>query len=46
MTDAAERKMRFLYTLRAQGVTDNRVLAAMEAIDRGVVVKGLFADRA
>ncbi len=46
MTDAAERKMRFLYTLRAQGVTDNRVLAAMEAIDRGVFVKGLFADRA
>jgi protein-L-isoaspartate(D-aspartate) O-methyltransferase len=46
MTDAAERKMRFLYALRAQGVTDGRVLAAMESIDRGVFVKGLFAERA
>ncbi len=46
MTDAAERKMRFLYALRAQGVTDGRVLAAMESIDRGNFVKGLFAERA
>jgi protein-L-isoaspartate(D-aspartate) O-methyltransferase len=46
MTDAAERKMRFLYALRAQGVTDGRVLAAMESIDRGIFVKGLFAERA
>jgi protein-L-isoaspartate(D-aspartate) O-methyltransferase len=46
MTDAAERKMRFLYALRSKGVTDTRVLTAMERIDRGLFVKGLFADRA
>ncbi len=46
MTDSAERKMRFLYALRSRGVTDIRVLTAMERIDRGVFVKGLFADRA
>jgi len=44
--DDAERKMRFLYTIRSRGVTDPRVLAAMEAIDRGAFVKGIFADRA
>jgi protein-L-isoaspartate(D-aspartate) O-methyltransferase len=42
----AERIMQFLYTLRSQGVTDKRVLQAMERIDRGVFVRGLFADRA
>lgn len=42
----AMRKMRFLYALRSRGVTDGRVLTAMERIDRGVFVKGLFADRA
>ena len=46
MTDTAERKMRFLYALRSRGVTDIRVLTAMERIDRGTFVKGLFADRA
>ncbi len=46
MTDAAERKMQFLYTLRSKGVTDSRVLTAMEKIDRGPFIKGLFADRA
>jgi protein-L-isoaspartate(D-aspartate) O-methyltransferase len=46
MTDTAERKMRFLYALRSRGVTDIRVLTAMERIDRGAFVKGLFADRA
>lgn len=44
--DRAELKMRFLYTLRSKGVTDARVLAAMEAVDRGLFVKGIFADRA
>ncbi len=44
--DLAERKMRFLYALRSRGVTDARVLSAMERIDRGIFVKGLFADRA
>ncbi|MFC2968347.1 protein-L-isoaspartate(D-aspartate) O-methyltransferase [Acidimangrovimonas pyrenivorans] len=46
MTDAAERKMRFLYALRSKGVTDARVLTAMEKIDRGAFVRGLFAERA
>ncbi len=42
----AERKMRFLYALRSRGVTDTRVLTAMERIDRGLFVKGLFSERA
>ncbi|MCF1710226.1 protein-L-isoaspartate(D-aspartate) O-methyltransferase [Tabrizicola sp. J26] len=46
MTDAAEQKMRFLYALRSKGVTDARVLSAMEKIDRGLFVRGLFAERA
>ncbi len=46
MTGDAERKMRFLYALRSHGVTDARVLAAMEAVDRGIFVRGLFAERA
>jgi protein-L-isoaspartate(D-aspartate) O-methyltransferase len=44
--DLAERKMRFLFALRSRGVTDARVLTAMERIDRGRFVKGLFAARA
>ena len=46
MSDEAERKMRFLYALRSKGVTDARVLSAMEKVDRGAFVKGLFAERA
>ena len=42
----AERKMQFLYALRSKGVTDARVLGAMEAIDRGPFIRGLFAERA
>ena len=42
----AERKMQFLFALRSRGVTNSRVLAAMEAIDRGLFVKGVFEDRA
>ena len=44
--ELAERKMRFLFTLRSRGVTDARTLGAMEKVDRGVFVTGLFADRA
>ena len=44
--DLATRKMQFLYALRSKGVTDKRVLGAMEEIDRGPFVRGLFADRA
>ncbi|WP_284165589.1 protein-L-isoaspartate(D-aspartate) O-methyltransferase [Frigidibacter sp. SD6-1] len=46
MTDRAEQQMRFLYTLRSRGVTDPRVLEAMERVDRGLFLKGIFADRA
>ena len=42
----AERKMRFLFALRSRGITDARVLGAMEAIDRGHFVRGHFANRA
>lgn len=42
----AERKMQFLYTLRSKGVTDNRVLHAMESIDRGPFIRGIFSARA
>lgn len=42
----AERKMQFLYALRSKGVTDARVLSAMEAVDRGPFIRGLFAERA
>jgi protein-L-isoaspartate(D-aspartate) O-methyltransferase len=44
--DDATRKMQFLYALRSKGVTDRRVLSAMEKIDRGPFIKGLFAGRA
>ena len=42
----AETMMQFLYALRSKGVTDRAVLDAMEKIDRGRFVKGLFAERA
>ncbi len=45
MTDA-QTKMQFLYALRSKGVTDARVLTAMEKVDRAAFVKGLFSDRA
>jgi protein-L-isoaspartate(D-aspartate) O-methyltransferase len=45
-THIAERKMQFLFALRSRGVTDARVLSAMEKIDRGPFVRGHFADRA
>ncbi|MCG6882712.1 MAG: protein-L-isoaspartate(D-aspartate) O-methyltransferase [Silicimonas sp.] len=46
MTIDAEAKMQFLFALRSRGVMDKRVLEAMEKIDRGAFVKGLFAERA
>ncbi|MEL0435938.1 protein-L-isoaspartate(D-aspartate) O-methyltransferase [Phycobacter sp. K97] len=41
-----ETKMQFLFALRSRGVTDMQVLNAMEQIDRGPFVRGIFADRA
>lgn len=43
---AAETKMQFLFALRSKGVTDKRVLNAMEEIDRRRFLRGIFADRA
>jgi len=42
----AERQMQFLFALRSKGVTDGRVLTAMEKTDRAIFIKGHFADRA
>jgi protein-L-isoaspartate(D-aspartate) O-methyltransferase len=44
--DDATRKMQFLFQLRSKGVTDARVLRAMEAVDRGAFVRGHFEARA
>ncbi len=47
MTDLiAERKMQFLFALRSKGVRDTRVLEAMEKVDRGPFIRGLFSERA
>ncbi len=47
MMDAAtEQKMQFFLSLRQHGVNDARVLAAMEKVDRGQFVRGLFTARA
>jgi protein-L-isoaspartate(D-aspartate) O-methyltransferase len=46
MISSAEQKMQFLYTLRSKGVTDNRTLLAMEKVDRGPFVRGVFSARA
>ncbi|MFB9150566.1 protein-L-isoaspartate(D-aspartate) O-methyltransferase [Roseovarius ramblicola] len=43
---SAERQMQFLFALRSRGVTEARVLSAMERIDRGRFVRGHFAGRA
>jgi protein-L-isoaspartate(D-aspartate) O-methyltransferase len=46
MISAAERKMQFLFSLRSRGVTNKRVLNAMERGDRGKYIRGTFEDRA
>ena len=46
MTFASETKMQFLYALRSKGVTDARVLNAMEKVDRAVFLQGIFSERA
>ncbi|MFP4327796.1 MAG: protein-L-isoaspartate(D-aspartate) O-methyltransferase [Paracoccaceae bacterium] len=45
-TQDAERKMQFLFALRSKGVTDKRVLTAMERVDRGAFIRGYFRERA
>lgn len=46
MSWSPEQKMRLLFALRSQGVTDKAVLTAMERIDRGLFVQGIFTARA
>lgn len=46
MTAEATQKMQFLYALRSKGVTNSRVLTAMEKIDRGPFIRGYFSERA
>jgi protein-L-isoaspartate(D-aspartate) O-methyltransferase len=46
MSTIAERQMQFLFALRTKGVTDTRVLTAMEKTDRAMFVKGHFSARA
>mgnify|MGYP005840805299 CR=1 FL=1 len=46
MSADAERMMRLMFALRSHGVTDSRVLHAIEATDRGAFVRGAFAGRA
>lgn len=46
MNDFDSQKMQFLYALRSKGVTDKRVLSAMEKIDRAPFIRGIFSERA
>ncbi|MFT4706444.1 MAG: protein-L-isoaspartate(D-aspartate) O-methyltransferase [Yoonia sp.] len=46
MSASAETKMQFLFALRSKGVTDTKVLTAMERVDRAAFVKGIFSERA
>jgi protein-L-isoaspartate(D-aspartate) O-methyltransferase len=41
-----EEKMQFLYAIRSRGITDSRVLNAMEKIDRKKFLKGIFEGKA
>ncbi len=45
MSADAQTKMQFLFALRSKGVTDSRVLSAVEKIDRAEFMQGIFADR-
>lgn len=46
MSPDAETRMQFVFALRSHGVTDRRVLQAMEHVDRSLFVEGVFAQRA
>lgn len=41
-----EERMQFIFALRSAGITDKRVLAAMEATPRDEFLEGLFRERA
>jgi len=46
VTFDAEAKMQFVYAIRSKGVTDAKVLTAMENVDRAAFVRGIFTERA
>ena len=46
MTHSPEDQMRLIFALRSHGVTDPRVLSAMEKVDRALFLRGIFAERA
>ncbi|MBQ58726.1 protein-L-isoaspartate O-methyltransferase [bacterium] len=46
MMNAAELKMQFLFSLRSHGITNKRVLTAMEYVDRSNYISETFTDRA
>ncbi len=41
-----ERLAQFVFTLRSKGITDDRVLTALEKTDRAAFIRGTFAPRA
>jgi protein-L-isoaspartate(D-aspartate) O-methyltransferase len=46
MSDRGAQIVQLLLALRSKGITDARVLRAMERIDRAAFIKGTFSDRA
>ena len=46
MSWSPEQKMEYLFRLRSRGVRDSAVLTAMEKVDRGLFLTGVFAERA
>lgn len=46
MTAMDERLAQFVFTLRSKGVTDDRVLTALEKTDRAAFIRGTFSGRA
>lgn len=46
MNHSPEDQMRLIFALRSHGVTDARVLSAMERVDRALFLRGIFAERA
>lgn len=46
MSGGDERTLQFVFALRSKGVTDARVLTAMEKTDRAQFIRGTFGDRA
>ena len=43
--DPRERDMQFVFAMRSRGVTDKRVLSALETIPRETFMEGVFRDR-